>query len=376
MTYNIEDLRHKDIKAALRGEKGPGPDRVLAAAELIAAVNPDVLFVQELEHPETPTGAALPDSSSASDFADILLTAQSKLGIQERKYGFFQRSSNTGVPSGKDLDRNGKVVLEPGSEEYGHDCFGFGVFPGQYAMALLVGEPFAIDSKAARTFQTLLRAEMPGALLSYGDNVTWPLHKPWYDADMLSVLRLSSKSHWDVPVLVPDPSGEGSRTIRAHLSHPTPPQYTHDTAMRGHDEIRFWASYADGDSWIRDDSGVFGGASREPAVIMGDLNADSRISDAIFDPVGMWLWQRGRYQRHVPSSKTTTKDTEGRVMSADATTVEGFRLDYLLPTPGLIARRGAVLRGRADLPEGSAGGATLLFNSSDHFPVWTDFELA
>merc|ERR1711862_855111 len=109
---------------------------------------------------------------------------------------------------------------------------------------------------------------------------------------MLSILRLSSKSHWDVPVLVPHPSGK-ARVIRAYLSHPTPPQYTYDTAMRGHDEIRFWASYADGDSWIYDDSGVYGGASSDPAVIMGDLNADSNVSDSIFDPIGMWIWKRG-----------------------------------------------------------------------------------
>lgn len=61
----------------------------------------------------------------------------------------------------------------------------------------------------------------------------------------LQVLRLSSKSHWDVPIDIP--LGDGV-TQRVHmlLHHPTPPAFDGQEGRnlrRNHDEIRLFADY-------------------------------------------------------------------------------------------------------------------------------------
>lgn len=58
---------------------------------------------------------------------------------------------------------------------------------------------FPIDTSAARTFQHFLWQDMPGALLPIDPHT----QQSWYSEADLRVFRLSSKSHWDVPVDVP-----------------------------------------------------------------------------------------------------------------------------------------------------------------------------
>ncbi len=74
--------------------------------------------------------------------------------------------------------------------------------------------------------------------------------------------RLSSKSHWDVPVKV------GNKTIHILASHPTPPSFDgaeDRNGKRNHDEIRFWKDYISDSSnqYIYDDKGVKGGFNRK-----------------------------------------------------------------------------------------------------------------
>ena len=60
------------------------------------------------------------------------------------------------------------------------------------------------------------------------------------EEEELEVVRLSSKSHWDVPVKV------GGHTVHVLASHPTPPTFDGEedrNGRRNHDEIRFWADY-------------------------------------------------------------------------------------------------------------------------------------
>ena len=64
--------------------------------------------------------------------------------------------SNTGIPSGFDLDNNGTVGGPNGA-------FGFGAYPGQFGMAVYSRYP--ILRHQVRTFQLFLWKDMPGALL-------------------------------------------------------------------------------------------------------------------------------------------------------------------------------------------------------------------
>ena len=71
-------------------------------------------------------------------------------------------------------------------------------------------------------------------------------------------LRLSSKSHWDVPIKV------NNEIVHALVSHPTPPVFdgTEDrNGKRNSDEIRFWADYVSPGQggYIYDDKGGKGG---------------------------------------------------------------------------------------------------------------------
>ena len=71
---------------------------------------------------------------------------------------------------------------------------------------------------------------------------TRPPRRPrdWYSPEVLRSLRLSSKSHWDLPVRI------GRRTVHVLASHPTPPTFDGPedrNGTRNHDEIRFWAEY-------------------------------------------------------------------------------------------------------------------------------------
>ena len=141
----------------------------------------------------------------------------------------FIAPSNTGIPSGFDLNNNG-VIGGP------DDAFGFGFFPGQFGMLVLSQHP--IDTADIRTFQHFLWKDMPGALLP--DDPATPAPADWYSAEELDVFRLSSKSHWDVPILV------DGKTVHFLVSHPTPPVFDGPedrNGTRNFDEIRFWADY-------------------------------------------------------------------------------------------------------------------------------------
>ena len=97
-----------------------------------------------------------------------------------------------------------------GSREHGEDCYGFGTYPGQYSMAVLSRLP--IDLAAARTFQRFLWRDLPDHHMPPG----------YYSEEVLEIFRLSSKSHWDLPIQV------GSHTLHLLASHPTPQVFDGD----------------------------------------------------------------------------------------------------------------------------------------------------
>ena len=180
---------------------------------------------------------------------------------------FFTAAVNTGVTSGLDLDNDGKAVTTPGSRGYGIDAQGFGQFPGQYGMVIY--SKFPIDREGVRAFEELLWKDIPGGQLP-----SKPDGSSWYSPEALAVLRLSSKSHWDVPVRV------GGKTVHILAGHPTPPAFDgpeHRNGKRNHDEIRLWADYMTGGEKAACLSRALpAGTPLDPPsrFVMGDLNAD------------------------------------------------------------------------------------------------------
>lgn len=244
----------------------PDDTQAQAVAEVIQRVDPDILLINEFDFDADGTAAGL--------FQDNYLSV-SQNGQGPVDYPFvYVAPSNTGVPSGVDLDNDGGIG-GPG------DAQGFGFFEGQFAFVIY--SKYEIDTDNIRTFQEFLWKDMPDNLLpadpedADGNSDT----ENWYTEEELEVLRLSSKNHVDVPVIV---DGE---VVHILASHPTPPVFDGPedrNGTRNHDEIRFWSDYVtpgEGD-YIYDDDGVMGGlAENQRFVIMGDQNSDPFDGDSV-----------------------------------------------------------------------------------------------
>ncbi|AEB43354.1 endonuclease/exonuclease/phosphatase family protein [Micromonospora maris] len=341
-------------------------------AEVIQRVRPDVLLINEFDH--DPAGRAL------ALFQDNYLSVP-RNGSRAIRYPYrYAAPSNTGVPSGHDLNNDGTV----GGPD---DAYGFGLFPGQYGMAVYSAYP--IDVAKVRTFQTFRWRDMPGALLP--DDPSTPEPADWYSPAELADLRLSSKSHWDLPIRLP------GRTLHVLASHPTPPVFDGPedrNGRRNHDEIRFWADYVSPGrgGYIYDDAGRRGGLRPGAAfVIAGDLNADPYDGDSVPGAAQQLLDHPRVDDRVVPASAGgpaaaqrqggANLDHRGdpRFDTGDfADTSPGnLRVDYLLPSRGLPVRAAGVFwpvpgdplfRLVGDYSPALPGG----FPTSDHRLVWLD----
>ncbi|MEG3923264.1 MULTISPECIES: esterase-like activity of phytase family protein [unclassified Microcoleus] len=267
----------------------PNNQQAKNVAETIQRVNPDVLLINEFDYDS---------SSTALNLFQQNYLSVSQNGATPVNYPFrYTAPSNTGIASGLDLDNNGSAVTQIGVNGYGNDAFGFGDFPGQYGMA--VYSKYPIDTANIRTFQNFLWKDMPGALLP--DDPSTPAANDYYSPDELNAFRLSSKSHWDVPINI---NGE---IVHALVSHPTPPVFDGPedrNGKRNHDEIRFWADYVTPGkgSYIYDDRRTVGGlAPNASFVIMGDQNADPVDGDS-FDNAILQLLDNSRVNTGVTSA--------------------------------------------------------------------------
>ena len=341
-----------------------------AVAEIIQRTRPDVLLINEFDFVE--------DGQAAELFQDNYLSV-GQMGADPIDYPYyFVAPSNTGIPSGFDLNNNG-VVGGP------DDAFGFGFFPGQFGMVVFSRYP--IDTDAVRTFQMFLWQDMPGALLP--DDPSTPEPGDWYSQEELEVFRLSSKSHWDVPIQV------GAREVHFLVSHPTPPVFDGPedrNGTRNHDEIRLWADYVTPgptSDYIYDDDGVYGGLKPGSMfVIAGDQNSDPLDGDSIPGAIQ-------QLTEHPLVNTEVTPDSEGAV---EASALQGganlthqsdprfdtadfsdtapgnLRADYVLPRVNLRIQDAGVFWPKQDDPLYRLTGA-FPFPSSDHRLVWVDLKI-
>lgn len=342
-------------------------------AEIIQRVNPDVVLINEFDYDAEGTAAELFQQN-------YLFVSQNEVAPVNYEYRYVA-PSNTGIASGFDLNNNGSVVTTPGEPGYGDDAFGFGLFPGQYGMALYSKYP--IDN--IRTFQNFLWKDMPGALLP--DDQATPEPNDWYSAEELEVFRLSSKSHWDISVNV---DGE---IVHVLVSHPTPPTFDGPedrNGTRNHDEIRFWADYITPGqgSYIYDDAGNFGGLTPGSRfVIMGDQNADPFDGDSTDDAI-LQLLDNSLVNTTVTPASEGGPDAAVRQDAANDTHVGNpafdtadfadtapgnLRVDYVLPSQNLEITDAGVFWPKSDDPLFPLVG-DFPFPSSDHRLVWADVE--
>ncbi|GAA2972867.1 hypothetical protein JOD63_000164 [Microbacterium terrae] len=334
-------------------------------AEIIQRADADVILLNEFDYV---------DGGVAVDLFRENYLEVSQNGATPVDYPYaFVAPSNTGVASGFDLNNDGAVGG-------GDDAFGFGLFEGQYGMVVLSKHPI-VESKV-RTFQNFLWKDMPGALLP--DDPATPAAADWYSPEELAVFRLSSKSHWDVPVKV------GRHTVHVLASHPTPPTFDgaeDRNGRRNHDEIRFWADYVSPGKagYIRDDAGKRGGLrALDSFVIVGDQNADPLDGDSVDAAIDQLL-DHWRIRDTEPTSAGAVEAAtlqgganaahEGDPAYDTADFADGapgnLRADYVLPSITLRPV-GAGVFWPVQADPLSALTGVFPFPSSDHRLVWVD----
>jgi hypothetical protein len=279
----------------------------------------------------------------------------------------FDAPVNAGELSGLDLDGDGLTMGW-------NDAFGWGKYPGHGGMAILSRLP--LDAAAARSFRALRWRDLPGA-----DMPVRPDGGPWPDAEAAAAMRLSSRAHWDVPVVLPDGG-------RLHLlaANPTPPLFDGPEGLnrkRNRDEIRFWAAYLDGLA-PADDAGLEAGAPEAPVVVLGDLNRDPLDGAGLPDGLARLL-SHPRLRDPLPASaggEIAASEQGGAnagqsgppgLDTADWRDDGGpgnLRVDYVLPDARLEVADAGVFWPAPGAPLADAATA-----ASDHRLVWVDIAL-
>lgn len=341
----------------------PDNAQAKAIAEIIQRARPEVLLINEFDY----------DPSAVDLFRDNYLSV-SQNGAHPIDYPYsFIAPSNTGIPSGFDLDNNGSVGGP-------NDAFGFGFFPGNFGMVVYSQYPI----RDVRTFQNFLWKDMPGALLPV-DPAT---NEGWYSDEELEIFRLSSKSHWDLEI------DFGSEQVHFLVSHPTPPVFDgaeDRNGTRNFDEIRFWADYVvpSRSRYIYDDAGTRGGLERGASfVIAGDQNSDPLDGDSIPGAIQQLI-------EHPRVNATNTPTSNGGVWASETqgganlthlsdpamdtadfsdTAPGNLRADYVLPS-----RRLGIVDSAVFWPAEGQNFFYLTgvfpFPSSDHRLVWVDVKV-
>lgn len=359
-TYNVSLADSRP--GGLIGRLEAGDDGARRIAAVIQRLRPDLILLNEFDHD---------GDGRAADLFQQRYLAVGQFGETAIDYPHrYFDAVNTGVASGFDLDRDGRSD-GPG------DAWGFGTHPGQYGMLVLSRHP--IDRNAVRTFRQFRWRDLPGAL----EPIDPDTGTPWYSTEAWRDFPLSSKSHWDVPVRLPD------GIVHFLASHPTPPVFDGPEDRNGRrnaDELALWQHYLDhrAADWLCDDQGRCGGLEDGARFILaGDLNNDPVDGNGLREAIHALI----EHPRMLPHAFPRS---EGAVLAARASggindqhrgdpahdtgafgpRTGNLQLDYVLPSQGF-----RVLDSGVFWPPPGQPGAEWI-DTSDHHLVWLRLETA
>ena len=360
--FNIKELSTAKITDV--DEDGIGQNQqLIAAAKIIQNISPDVLVINEIDHDYS-------HSENLQLNAKRFLSSYLKSGDTPIDYEYiFTAPCNTGLLTGFDLNNDGHNATkkDQGTRKHGDDCYGWGQYPGQYSMAVLSKFPF--QGKGVKTFQNFLWKDLPGN------------HIPskFYSKEELQLFRLSSKSHWDLPLSV------NGKQLHLLLSHPTPPVFDgleDRNGRRNHDEIKFWKLYISGSKEIYDDTNSISVFDQETSfVIMGDLNAaiqgnkdydDTNAIDQLLNhpritDSGPFMISNGAKYGIKPGTPNFYEQATTEFRSGMKR-----RIDYILPSNDINIKDGGVFWPASTTnPQQNA----LAMKASDHRMIWLDIDL-
>ena len=317
-TYDVE-LSRKGPGLMLR-DILKGDAQVRAIAQVVADTAPDVLFLQGVDYDFRQLGARA--------LRDVLADA----GI--RYPHIFALPQNAGVPSGLDLDGDGRAHGPA-------DAQGFGRFRGEGGMVLFSRWP--VDAQGVQDFTGLFWRDLPEARLPKVNG------RPFPSQEAQAAQRLSSAGHWMVPVV-----GPGGQRVTLMLFAAGPPVFDGPedrNGLRNADEIRLWQVVLDG---------ALGRPPLGPFVIMGNANLDPDKGDGRREAIRDLLADSRLQDPHRGMGPTVDWPEP----------VPGdLRVDYVLPSADLTVRDAGVMSpGTGSVP------GKMVAAASRHRMVWADLD--
>ncbi|WP_299552445.1 endonuclease/exonuclease/phosphatase family protein [uncultured Tateyamaria sp.] len=316
-TYNTE--LHRDgpglfLRDLVRGED----DQITAVLAVIAHSDADVLALQGIDY-------------------DLTNEALSRFAEATGYPHYFALRPNTGLPTGLDMDGDGRRGGP-------RDAQGYGRFSGQGGMAVL--SRFPIDIANVGDLSSLLWTDFPNALLPEVNGTPFP------SEEAQAVQRLSTTGHWIVPI---DAPGGTFHLMTFHASPPVFDGPEDRNGKRNHDEIRLWQHVLDG--------GI-GPPPPGPFVIAGDANLDPEDGSGLREGIRNLLSDQ-RLTNPSPRGHfgTDTVDWDDPVPG-------NLRVSYVLPSTHWRVVDSGVL-----WPAPDDALADTVATASRHRLVWADLTL-
>ena len=325
-TYNPE-LTRKGPGLLLQAIGKRNDPQVQAVVAVLARLDADVVLLTGVDYDY--------DQQAISALAE-------NLGEAGAQYPYLLAlRPNTGVPTGLDMDGNGKLGEA-------RDAQGFGRFMGSGGMAVLSRKPLGV----ARDFSGFLWRDLPGADLP-----------PDMTEAAKSVQLLSTSGHYDVAV-----EYAPGKALHLLVWYATPPVFDGPedrNGRRNQDEAAFWLHLLAGDlAWPPPEA---------PFVLMGQSNLDPVDGDGRHGAMAA-LMVLPTLQDLRPKGQDAHKDRGQKGDPAIDTAfygkgVGGLRVDVILPTADITATAGVL-----SLPQQDPFAATLAA-ASRHWPVWAVLNL-
>lgn len=309
--------------------------QVRATQRIVDAAAPDILLLTDFDHDQGLAALRAFNDRLARPFAHL-----------------FARPGNAGLATGLDMDGNGRLG-EP------RDAQGYGRFRGDGGVALLTRWP--VLDEAVRDFTALPWPELPGAVLPE------TAEGPFPSSAAQAAGRLSSTSHWAVPLRIDDGT---TLTLLAYSA--TPPVFDGPedrNGLRNRDELRLWQRLMAGD---------MGPVPALPLVLLGNTNLDSADGDGfrvamarvLADP----LWQDPQPASAGGEANPSPGHNGDPALDTADWSEDGpgnLRVSYVLPSRDLTVADAGVF-----WPAPGSAGAELLgedgFAAGPHRLVWVD----
>lgn len=312
----------RDGPALLLRDLGRKDAQIAAVVQVIAQTRPDIMLLTGFDWDYE--GRAL------TAFRELLRAAGA-----DYPHAFTARP-NAGMPSGLDLDGDGRLGR-------GSDRQGFGRFTGQAGMVILSRHPIG----PVTDYTAALWADMPGNLM------------PKAKAEVAAAQRLSSVSHWDATITV---AGKPLHLLAMSASPPVFDGPEDRNGRRNHDELAFWLTHL----------------PDQPYILAGKLNIDAfdsegrpealaRIMAHVTDPLpasegGAHAGTLGINAAQKGDPRLDTGDW------SDERPPGNLRVDYVLPQKGL-----KILDAGVFWPAAGPLAKTAV-TASTHRLVWVDID--